>query len=285
MATNEPPIGKPFSRVYLEPGKPTHDSDRFRSRLAAFFDQFVKLSSDRALARLIHRELGVAVQSDHEGGFLWAHFFETAQIADLLSSLTFTWMALTGDRQIEAAEKWLRFVRRVLLEENVSYRVDEACGVHFLVDEEFERSRVATLAILGRPGYAAVLKEFDDAYRSLDRDPPDGKTAIKATFEAVEILFKLVCHDKQVERLSSNEIAKHLGSKVTSLYAGNAPASSAANQMLASFGNWVNAAHNYRHGQKTEEVVQPPAELAIAMLSSGASFLRWLAEIDTAVKT
>ena len=50
--------------------------------------------------------------------------------------------------------------------------------------------------------------------------------------------------------------------------------------LVDALADWINAAHFYRHGQGSEEPVQPPLELAIAMVSSGGSFLRWIADLD-----
>jgi hypothetical protein len=52
-------------------------------------------------------------------------------------------------------------------------------------------------------------------------------------------------------------------------------------KMLNSFKDWVDAAHFYRHEQgKPDEVVQPPLSLAVYIVSTGASHVRWLAELD-----
>jgi len=50
--------------------------------------------------------------------------------------------------------------------------------------------------------------------------------------------------------------------------------------LFAGFADWVDAVHNYRHGQGLPEPVAPPIDLTVYMLSSGASFLRWLVTID-----
>ncbi len=50
--------------------------------------------------------------------------------------------------------------------------------------------------------------------------------------------------------------------------------------MLTSFKDWVDAAHFYRHEEGAEEVAQPPLQLAIYIVSSGTTHLRWLAELD-----
>ena len=48
--------------------------------------------------------------------------------------------------------------------------------------------------------------------------------------------------------------------------------------MSNSLADWVDALHNYRHGQGVPEPVAPSEELAVYVLSSGAAFARQLAD-------
>ena len=57
-------------------------------------------------------------------------------------------------------------------------------GVHFSIDEEFERNRAATISSLTGPRYANVLDQFENAYTQLAETPPNGKNAIRAVFAA-----------------------------------------------------------------------------------------------------
>ena len=54
----------------------------------------------------------------------------------------------------------------------------------------------------------------------------------------------------------------------------------AATKFLDGLIGWVRSIHEYRHGQEVEEPAPPPLGLAVAMVSSGATYLRWLAELD-----
>jgi len=54
----------------------------------------------------------------------------------------------------------------------------------------------------------------------------------------------------------------------------------AARAMMSGFKTWVEASHIYRHQPGADEVPQPPADIAILAISTGASLLRWLASID-----
>jgi hypothetical protein len=164
---------------------------------------------------------------------------------------------------------------RIFTEENVRYRVDEQGGVHFAIDEEFERNRAATLGILSDGKYANVLNQFNEAHRAFDAVPPNGKTAIRATFAAAEALFRLMF--PSAPRLTSKEIDKHLAPTLRLVHAGDATALNAGSKLLASFKEWVDAAHFYRHEQGKETIVQPPLALAINVVSEPRRLIHPLA--------
>jgi hypothetical protein len=54
-------------------------------------------------------------------------------------------------------------------------------------------------------------------------------------------------------------------------------------KLVQSLKEWIEACHMYRHAQRDEEPVQPSLDFAIALISSGASYLRWLGTIDQAL--
>jgi hypothetical protein len=45
---------------------------------------------------------------------------------------------------------------------------------------------------------------------------------------------------------------------------------------------WINAAQLYRHGQEQQEPAEPPMDFVIAHLSAGATYLRWMIELNCA---
>jgi hypothetical protein len=185
------------------------------------------------------------------------------------------------ERDPITAEYWIEQVARIFKEENVQYRVDEVGVVHFAVDEEFERARLASLAVLKPPRYANVLAAYERTYRELDKIPPDGKEAIRATFSALEGLFKLMF--ERANRLGSDEVQTYLRPYLEQRYAGQTPALLVAQKLAGGLKEWVTGAHQYRHEQGQEEVVQPPLGLAIATVGAGAAYLRWLAELDQGI--
>ncbi len=100
-------------------------------------------------------------------------------------------------------------------------------------------------------------------------------------FESLEILARLMVECKN---LSSYAVEKALKPVVLSVYDGDEVAADTVSKMMDGFGCWVDSIHNYRHGQGKEEPVEPTSDFTVYVLSSGASYLRWLVGIDEATK-
>jgi hypothetical protein len=268
---SERPLGKRYSHVYLSPeGEPVRDSERMRRRLAFFFTKEIVRTGD--LVGLVRTELGIDVPMGPERA-LWGKYFETVELRDLLDTITLVWHVAGS-----AAMRWLEFVERVFREEHTAFTVDACGGVHIHVDAEFQRNRVATVAQLAKPRYTAAAIAFEGGYAALDGDPPDTKSAVRDVFDALEIVFKLAF--PRASRLGASEINQLLKPAIGQLYAGND--GHAARLICSSLGEWVNSAHHYRHSPGTEEPAPPPMGVAVALISSGATFLRWLIETDQA---
>lgn len=266
-----------FSLIYNPRGEPGADSDRMRRRLFGLFRQV----EDRDLGNVIERECGVQVPFGRgvEGIYYrWENFFMEAERRDLLDAISLHYRLLIRKQRQAYAATWLREVRRIFNEENIHYRVDDDGIVHLLIDEEFEGARLASIAALQGPRYANVLANFERVAPALDRDPPDGKDAIRATFLASEALFRLMFGDANI--LGTGEMDRFLRPFLDRRYAGQAPALQASMKLFNSFREWVIGAHNYRHEHGHENVVQPPLELAVAYVATGAALIRWLAELD-----
>jgi hypothetical protein len=178
--------------------------------------------------------------------------------------------------------RWREFVERVLREENVGYTVDNNCGVHYFVDQEFERNRASALSILDSPRYGAVRAAFEDAYRHLDSDPRDTKAAVRSIFESLEILTKLMVETKNLNRWIVENTLKE---RCLSLVQEGPIASAVVGGLFSSIADWVDALHYYRHGQAGEEPVSPTEEVAIHIISTGSANIRWLAQFDIALSS
>jgi hypothetical protein len=130
--------------------------------------------------------------------------------------------------------------------------------------------------------YVNALDQFERGTAALTGASPDGKGAIRGVFSAAEALFKMIVPDQI--RLGAAELDS-LTPILQRLFADDDTAKRAVAKMLASLKDWVDAAHFYRHEEGTaDEVAQPPLPLAVYIVGTGASHVRWLAELDTALR-
>ncbi len=278
---SDPTEGLPFHHVYLRPDKPLRDSEKARTRLAAYADKYVSASrrarsSDTIdyLGDFLEIRLGISLPVGYQEPL--GRFFRAGNLPNVLSAITDIAHWLRIDSR-DAADRWLNFVKTVFEEEHLGYRLDTKGGVRLLVDEHYERNRASTVALLGDNRYGAVRGEFEKS----DEFLTEGKTkeAVRALFEAIETLTKLMANDA-FSALGPNEVDKYIRPIVASLYNADDVARGSANQLLVGFRNWINSAQPYRHGQHAVEPVDPPMGLTVALISTGTSYLRWLLEID-----
>jgi hypothetical protein len=250
-----------FSLNYLRQGTPGSDSQRTRTRLGIFISK-LRLES---LYELIRGRLGAPVPVGFNG-VQWVTFFGTAKLRDVLDTITLAYHAIQAGRVTPSreAERFVREVNTIFQEEHVGYRADERGVVRFAVDAEFEASRLATIAGLGQSRFANAASNFDEVHRELSKTPPDGKGAVRATFDAAENVFKVMFDGER--RLA---IEKQLVPVVQRLSTGNGPAREAALKQLEAFCDWVDGCHNYRHEHGQEEVIEPPLEIAVLLVSIG----------------
>jgi hypothetical protein len=266
--------GEFFSRAYIERGPPTRDSQAFRNRLTGYLeanhrDEFY------AIASVAKQELGLVVDIRH-GVHVYADvpdFVQTRPMPKVLDLITVIWRVL---QPRYGHTNWREFVARAMRDENLGYSIDEIGGVHYLVDEEFERNRISVLRAVETPRYAAVRAAFESAHSYLDAQPPDTKACVRSMFEALEILARLM--ESGAQRLN-RQLVEKLKVSATWLNA-DAVEVKALERIFDSFADWVDAMHMYRHGQAVEEPVAPSIEFAVYALSSGAATLRLLLGVD-----
>lgn len=264
------PIGQPYSRVYLERGEPTLDSKRVRLRLSSYvleaFDGNVV-----ALRSYIRTRSGLALAGNSSSDAV-AAFLDTGPVADVLDAITYIHDALHAgsDRQ-----HWLQHVEKSFREENMSFTVDRAGGVHPFVDEEFQQNKRSAIAILEAEHLKAVRVAVADAFRHMDGSDPDRKAAIRSIFEAVEILVRQIAPG--APRLNKNVVRDVLTKACLSSFAGHAVEKKVLEALFLSRGYWVDALHDFRHGQPDATPAKPSDALAIYAISSGCAFIRLLA--------
>jgi hypothetical protein len=270
-SSKDPAPGVRFSYVYRQLGEPTADSVRMRRRTGGAIASMPQLENN--LRGVVEKEIGIAAPAPHR----WADFVEELPLSDLLDLVTVAadyLMSWHGPPRNE----WINTIDRIFREENVHYRVEPEGGVRFYIDEAFSRSRASVIAALGQPRYANVLAEFEKGMGALAQAPPDGKSAVRAVFAAVEGLILLMFQG--LKRLSAGEVSR-LQPLIQKAFAGDRRAQETSDELLQSLRGWINAAHGYRHEEgRPDTVAQPPLTLAIYLVDSGAAHLRWLAELD-----
>lgn len=269
-----------FSRLYIDRGRPSSDSRRFRIRLATFADQMFFKSSTMTELRYrfatdIGARLGVKVPWVGTSVSIEKFFIE-AEIRDVLDSVTILFLRFSGQGYRSEALVWRKHVEQVIFEENLYYNVDENCIVHLLVDQEFEFNRAAALGALASQRWSEARADFEAAFKHLRNG--EGKQAIRMMFPAVEVAFRVMTKNA-ASRLMPNEAKKNMNPLLEQKYAGNLPAIDAGKQLLEAFEKWIVASQPYRHGQAVENVSDPPLDLVVAHLSTGAAFLRWMIEL------
>lgn len=226
----------------------------------------------------LEKRLGCKVPM-YRGYTNWSAFFEQCSISDLLDSITaiadFGLKENTAYRS--ASKRWIDDVRVVFREENVRYRLDDAGVAHFAVDGEYEHSVACTLAALDLPRYSAARGEFEAAQRALDTVPMQSRDAIRYTFQCAETIFKLMFAKESA--LGATEVDKKLRPLVEARP--NGSERNAELRLIDAFKQWIVSCHQYRHAQGVEVPDNPDLRLTLLSVSSGAAFIRWLAEFDS----
>ncbi len=269
--------GERFSLLYVQPGDPTQDSDRARYRIAALFRETLFKDHAERLAVYISREVGLPVLGSGDGYLSrWNQFICKCRTRDFLDTITLVFRYLFWHVGEEVAHWWRDVVRQIFAEEHLAYQIDDVCGAHPAIDQEFQRNMVSAVAALQSHRYQNVSQLIETVSTHLYADPPNYKQAWRATLSAVEGLFGLMF---PYVRLTADEIERRLLPVVQGAYP-DSIAQKAARAMLTGFQEWVEASVMYRHQPGVADAPQPPADIAILAISHGASLLRWLADLD-----
>jgi hypothetical protein len=263
-----------YSQLYIERGRPTSDSERARIRLDTVLEQVTPSSALRhGVLRYIQSELGIKVS-------LTGGFFKSCEIRDLLDAITVIERKLADHlnpySNPQLAQRWHQTAARILQEENLAYRIDAQGIVHPYPDAEFAINSASALAALDQAEFAEARGDFVEAMRHLRNG--EGKQALRMMFPAVESAAKVLFPNK-FAGLATNEVEKHIKPALEARYAGNEPAIRAGKLLLDGMKDWINAAHQYRHGQGEPEPADPPDDFVVAHLSAGATYLRWMIEL------
>jgi hypothetical protein len=270
--------GERFSRSYAQPRDLTQDSDRARYRIAALFRETIFKDHIEQLAVYISRVVGVPVLGGGDRSLSdWNQFICKCQTCDFLDTMTLVYRYLFWQVDEGVAHWWRDVVRQIFAEEHLACQIDDVCGVHPAIDQEFQRNMISAVGSLQSHRYQNVSHLIETVSTHLYADPPNYKQAWRATLSAMEGLFGLMFPNA---RLTADEIEQRLLPVVQGAYKTDSIAQKAARAMLTGFQEWVEASVMYRHQPGVADAPQPPADIAILAISHGASLLRWLAGLD-----
>ncbi|RWN27856.1 MAG: hypothetical protein EOR97_25130 [Mesorhizobium sp.] len=264
--SSDPLEGGFFRRNYVREPVLLADSVRARRRLARWF-WATKVGDRNAFAVRMERLFGIDYPTGFEG-YVHDDFWRDEDITDVLSGITL-WLQMSHLRADALAE-----VRAILTEEALRYRIDAKGGVHFFIDEEFERSIQSTVAGLGSPRFIAANHALENALSNLDVAKQSGKGLISGTFEAVESAFLTIISPTSHDRINLKAIDDHLKPKLLNHFSGYPEANDKVDRLLETFKAWVKSAHPFRHGAGFDQIHEAPLDLAIASAAQGLSFLR-----------
>jgi hypothetical protein len=268
--------GELFTELYVQPGPRVPDDMRARRRIGSLFREAAFHGEHENVARFVEGRLGVRLEHGGDHAFYWDRFIQSCDIKDLLNTITLVYRFL---QRMTRSQWWLAAIREIFSQQHLAYEIDDHGTVHPAVDQEFQRNRVSAIAALqSSRRYDNVRASFERVSTELIVTAPNYKEAWRATFGAVEALFKLMF--PSAPQLNADRIRDDLGPLVQRVYAQDAVGRRAAAKLLAAFSDWVDGAHFYRHEQGAEEPAQPPSDVAILAISHGAGLLRWLVGLD-----
>ncbi|MES2711604.1 MAG: hypothetical protein V4653_08485 [Pseudomonadota bacterium] len=266
-----------YSQLYIDRGKSGQDSARFRKRLGAYAQNIIPFDKRYIFIDALTSRLGISLPYNPNTGVRIATFFDKSELRDVLDAITLVSDVLLSTGYKMQNLQWKNTISAVISEENLAYRLDESCIVHPLVDLEFERNRYATVEALSDVRFGEARSDFDAAFGHLRTG--QGKQAIRMMFPAVETAAK-VLHPGAFARLGPVEVDRYFGAHIQRKYEGNEPAITSGRRMLFLFKEWINASQPYRHGQEVEDAAEPPVELVVMHLSTGAALLRWMIDLS-----
>lgn len=216
---------------------------------------------------------GIRIDSSSYGYFYFNRFLTKAEFSEVLTLITGAYQSLVYSNNRKGAEYFRSFVSSAFAEENLAFRVDDECIVHFSVDEEFERNRNSTIAVLCSPKLNKAQIAFENAFKSMNES--NTKAAILSIFEAVEIVARQLAPNHK--NLHAGLARGELKAICLEIIATDDVSSKSLEKQFESLSNWVDSVHFYRHGQP--QGAPPTGSFAVLVLSMGCAYLRLLGEV------
>lgn len=260
-----------YSRAYLQPDTLFPDSARLRVRLLALASSENWLSLE--LAEAIRHKLGVEIPGERGYSADFSYWLKYCEIRDLLDFVTIV-ICIQDKRQ---RPNIIAYINRIFAEESVAYEISDDGSVRPKVDLEFAATMRSALAGMDKARYRGVRTQFELGQAALTPLAPNWSLATYQTFRANEQLFKLVSSQ---DRLVADKVHQVYGPLIQAAYTDAPQILNEAKKILGGYMSWINAAHFERHAPESEEPHEMPQSLGALMVSQGASYLRWLLDLD-----
>ncbi len=279
---NEQKTGEFFSRTYLLADKPLSDDVRARLRMAAYLDEYYD-DKEMEVGKYIELELGIVCRQLGPARYYinWGRFLKELAIKDFLDVMTAVIRFLPQRRKakdrIQVEYNLLEFAKRVFVEQNLAYRIDNKGGCHPSVDAAFSILSRGLIRNLANQELDAAQDHISQAERSLLAGSFDARQAVRSTFDAVENLAKVIF--KGSTQLNKTLIVDRLGPFLVEAGGKSETERKASEKLVNSLIDWAEAAHFYRHASGSTDVDPPSESFALAFVSQGFSFVRWIADV------
>lgn len=265
-----------FSQLYLRQNILSSDSKRARKRVSSYF---AKECEDNKLAFEIFKEIeietGAHIQFEY-GGFNYSisEFLKKCETRDFLDSIVIISKILSKPIGFARNKfpQWRDFIENVFKEEELRYVINKKGEVHYFIDEDFEKTYQSTILALNNSQYKLAEEAYRKAIKNLTSLNQDWNASLKYVFDSAEIIFKEITGKK---RLSSTLLDDDVIKKFNEDHDNNPVYKYRMNQFKA----WIDALHNYRHGQTDEKISTITEELVAFYITSGSAFIRWLVMI------
>ena len=271
-----------FSRNYLWDGSFLADDKKTRFRVAAFLSDYFGVSSGEA-GKYIELELGIKCRILGSSRYYvnWVALFEKINKVEFLDTVTalikYEYDHSTPDIRNSSRKHPLRdFVLRSFSENKLAYIIDDQGGIHPLVDAKFQSMAGSLIRNLSESDLSAAKHYVEAAELSLLQSHFDGRGGIRAIFDAAENMLKQIA--PRATQLNTNAISEQLLPVLIAIVGPDLIEQRAVRKLVASFSDWVDAAHFYRHEPGSQEPVQPSEIFTTVMVSQGMGFVRWLAD-------
>lgn len=272
-----------FSQLYLRQNKLEGDSKRARIRIFAHLENKLKINSDNIFGEIYHRieiETGAPISFSYTYQNTIKDFLISCETRDFLDSISIVYFILKNHKGFYIPythDEWATFVTLVFKEEELRYYIDHADGsIKRFIDDEFEHDCQTAIASLNSSKYELAAIAFNKAIKYLVNIDPDYRSAVKYVFECAEVLFKKIT---SANRLSRKFVNDNLH-KLTGIPKEDCEKDPVLKGRIGQFNEWIDALHDYRHGQTDVSLAHVSEGIAVFYLTTGTAYIRWLVEID-----